>query len=100
MSQTKILIVEDQNLIALSLKTMLEDLGYFVLEPLNSGEKAVHKVATNRPDLILMDIKLAGKMDGITAATQIREQTDTNSGKSEDTIIMAIPAAARFCSSV
>ena len=76
MGQTRILIVEDQNLIALSLKNKLQDLGYFVPKTLNSGEKAVLEVAIDKPDLVLMDIKLAGEMDGITAGGLIREEAD------------------------
>lgn len=66
-----ILIVEDELVVAADLRHYLTGLGYNVSEPIPSGEAAVERVKQSPPDLILMDIKLAGPMDGIAAAEQI-----------------------------
>jgi len=68
-----ILVVEDEEITALDIKFRLEKLGYCVPETVSSGESAVQKACTIQPDLILMDIVLAGKMDGITAAETLME---------------------------
>ncbi len=67
----KVLIVEDEFLTARSLKLDLEDLGMNVLEPVAKGEEAVVIALEQSPDLILMDIRLAGGLDGIETAEQI-----------------------------
>ena len=70
-----VLIVEDEGLIALEMMEFLTREGYRVPEPVSSGEEAVERCRGPRlPDLILMDITLAGKIDGIEAARRIREQ--------------------------
>lgn len=66
-----ILIVEDEMLVAADLRYHLTNMGYTIAESLTTGEKAVQWLETNRPDLILMDIQLAGAIDGITAAELI-----------------------------
>ncbi len=73
MSET-LLIVEDEAIVAADLKATLERSGYTVLGPVESGEVAVEIAAEQHPDLILMDIRLAGEMDGIEAAARIRQQ--------------------------
>ncbi len=72
--QLNILVVEDDGLIALAIERKLENLGYNVLDVVHTGEAAVQKATTLHPDLILMDIMLAGRIDGITAAQQILAQ--------------------------
>ncbi len=74
MDKAKILIVEDESIVALNIKNRLEELGYAVVAMLNSGEAALQVVAHNRPDLVLMDIKLKGTVDGIEAAALIRRR--------------------------
>lgn len=69
----QILVVEDEKIIALNLKESLESLGYTVVGIADSGEKAVEKVTKSCPDLVLMDIRLKGNLDGIAAAQQIWE---------------------------
>ncbi|HEY9668560.1 MAG TPA: response regulator, partial [Coleofasciculaceae cyanobacterium] len=69
----QILVVEDENIIALNLKENLESLGYIVVAIVVSGEKAIEKATQLRPDLVLMDIRLKGSIDGIEAAGQIWE---------------------------
>lgn len=68
---TQILVVEDERIIALNLKESLESLGYSVVGIAASGKKAVEKATELHPDLVLMDIRLKGNMDGIQAAEQI-----------------------------
>ncbi len=71
-----ILIVEDESIIALDIQKSLECNGYPVVGQASRGEDAVKKAEELHPDLILMDISLQGKMDGIEAAAQIREKFD------------------------
>jgi two-component system cell cycle sensor histidine kinase/response regulator CckA len=77
MSKKKVLIVEDEGIVALDLKSRLEKWGYEVAELASSGEEALRIAEKERPDLVLMDIVLAGKMNGIDAAARIRERVDT-----------------------
>ena len=73
-SETIILIVEDEGLIALWMMEFLEREGYRVLEPVPTGEEAVDRCGQDpRPDLVLIDVHLAGKIDGIETARMIRE---------------------------
>ncbi|GAA6621896.1 diguanylate cyclase domain-containing protein [Scytonema sp. NUACC26] len=67
-----ILIVEDERVVAWNLQASLEKLGYTIAGNITSGEKAVDLAETLKPDLILMDIRLQGSMDGIEAAAKIR----------------------------
>ena len=67
-----IMVVEDETITALDIKFKLEGLGYSVPETVVSGELAVQKAFDIRPDLILMDIVLAGEMDGISAALTLK----------------------------
>lgn len=69
---TKILVAEDERIVALNLQQRLLKLGYEVPAIASSGEEAVRKALEIQPDLVLMDIHFEGEMDGIEAATQIR----------------------------
>ncbi|WP_439532538.1 response regulator [Polymorphobacter sp.] len=71
-ARRRILIVEDEYFVALTMEDALTDAGYEVIGVEVSGEEAVVRVQAERPDLILMDIRLAGTMDGIDAALQLR----------------------------
>ena len=62
---SKILIVEDEIIIAIDLKMQLENLGYYVLDIAVNGKDAINKTGENNPDLVLMDILLNGDIDGI-----------------------------------
>jgi len=73
---TRILVVEDERIIALDLQRRLHSLGYTVCAIAGSGPEAVAHAAQSHPDLILMDIVLPGPMDGIEAAAQIRAHAD------------------------
>ena len=72
----KILVVEDENLIAMEIQDRLKALGYNVPAVVPSGEEAVNLTSQIKPDLVLMDIRLNGSMDGIEAAKQIRKHLD------------------------
>jgi PAS domain S-box-containing protein len=73
-TKPKILIVEDEGIIAVDLKSCVEQLGYTVLACIDSGEKALELVEQDPPDLVLMDIVLKGQMDGIEAAALMRSR--------------------------
>ncbi len=70
----KILIVEDENIIALDIRSILEDLGYMVSAIVSSGEESIQKASKMKPDLVLMDIKLKGSIDGVSAGEEIYKQ--------------------------
>ena len=72
--QSKIMIVEDEGIIAVDLKSCVEQLGYTVLVCVDSAEKALELVEQEPPDLVLMDIVLKGRMDGIEAAALMRSR--------------------------
>jgi len=67
----RILIVEDERLIALDLQRRLTQLGYLVVGIVASGDQAVTAALQLQPDLVLMDIRLQGEMDGVEAALRI-----------------------------
>lgn len=69
--QIRILLVEDDYILALNFQEILESLGYTVVDIANSAEVAIEKAHQLRPDLILMDIQLSGKMNGIEGAEKI-----------------------------
>jgi PAS domain S-box-containing protein len=69
----KILVVEDESIVAMDIKHRLETMGYNVLAAVSSGETAVEKAGELKPDLILMDIVLKGQIDGIDAYNLIKE---------------------------
>jgi CheY-like chemotaxis protein len=70
-----ILIVEDEGLIALHLMEMLAEAGFTVPDPLASGEDLLDYLTRSpRPDIILMDLGLGGKMDGIETAREMRKK--------------------------
>jgi signal transduction histidine kinase len=72
----RILVVEDERIVALDLVATLGDLGYVVIGSVSTGEDAVVCAQQNAPDVVLMDIRLAGTLDGIHAAQRIREVRD------------------------
>ncbi len=76
MTETQILVVEDESIIAEDIRRTLQNLGYSVPSIVASGEKAIKEVEKNNPDLVLMDIVLQGEMDGIEATEQIRSRFD------------------------
>src|SRR5688572_30310581 len=71
MKPATVLIVEDEVVVALDLKERVTRLGYEVVDLASKGEQAVTKAKLLDPNVILMDIRLQGKMDGVAAATKI-----------------------------
>ena len=74
MPNKRIMIVEDEWIVAEEIKRCFQKLGYTVSSVVASGEDAFQKAEEDRPDLVLMDIILQGEMDGIEAAKQIRSR--------------------------
>lgn len=72
----RILIVEDEPLIAWALADMAEDLGFGVIGPVATEHEAVDEAARQNPDAILMDVRLSGGGSGISAARQIRSAAE------------------------
>jgi signal transduction histidine kinase len=73
MNQTRIMVVEDEIIIAMHISETLTNLGYEVSDVITSGEEAIEQAAEIKPDLILMDIMLSGSINGIKVARQIRD---------------------------
>lgn len=71
MKKKRIMVVEDEGITAMSIQSSLKKLGYDVTSLVFTGEEAVKKAEEEHPDLVLMDIVLDGRMDGIEAALQI-----------------------------
>ncbi|MBU4366718.1 MAG: response regulator [Verrucomicrobia bacterium] len=74
MANARILIVEDESIVAKDIQNSLTGLGYTVAGVVAFGEEAVERVGELKPDLILMDVMLKGAMDGIEAAERIRRE--------------------------
>ncbi|MEX0647077.1 MAG: response regulator [Balneolaceae bacterium] len=75
----KVLIVEDDMIIALSTQKMVQKIGHKVIGRVTTGEEAVQEAVHSKPDVILMDIRLAGNIDGIDASSLIlKSVTDTD----------------------
>ena len=70
----RVFLVEDEPIIAGGIARKLEQLGYVVAGSAAAGEAAVRQVDQNPPDLVLMDVKLEGRLDGIDAAAEIRKR--------------------------
>ena len=77
MSKARIMIVEDEWTVAEEIKMVLESFEYTVTSMSSSGEEAIQNAEKDKPDLVLMDIVLEGKMDGIEAANEIRSRFNT-----------------------
>jgi YesN/AraC family two-component response regulator len=76
MNKPKIMIVEDEVLVAMSLRLDLVDFGYDVAELCSTGEMALATVEQVKPDLVLMDISLSGKLTGIETAKRMKDLLD------------------------
>ncbi len=72
----RILVVEDEGIIALEIQKQITALGYQVAGRVSSAEEAVATVLTMLPSLVLMDVRLAGPGDGISAAREIRRKSN------------------------
>lgn len=76
MANKKVLIVEDDQVIAYVHAYYAEQCGLEVTDCVESGEKALESIARNTPDAVLMDIRIEGEISGIDTAKKIREQLD------------------------
>lgn len=74
MSKARILIVEDEAIIAMEIENQLQSLGYEVTSIVDTGEKAIKRAEVDKPDLILMDIRIKGERDEIETAEEIRDR--------------------------
>lgn len=74
MITTQILVVEDEAIVATDIANILQVLGYAVPAVASSGEAAIEAAAARRPDLVLMDIRLKGSIDGVKAAREISDR--------------------------
>ena len=68
----RVMIVEDESVISLDIKNSLMRLGYDIAGVAASGESALSKIQSNRPDIILMDIHLKGEMTGIDVSEKVK----------------------------
>lgn len=73
---TKILIVEDEMVIAANISLQLSELGYEVTGILPRGEEAISQIKIEKPDIILLDIRLKGELDGIQTAQEIQKYSN------------------------
>jgi DNA-binding NarL/FixJ family response regulator len=72
MSSSKtVMIVEDESILAMYVEYRLKKKGFSVLEPVATGEDAIALAQVSKPDVIIMDIRLAGNIDGIEASKEI-----------------------------
>jgi CheY-like chemotaxis protein len=76
MMPARVMIVEDEVITAMATKAMLKRLGHEVLASVSSGEAALEAFRLQRPDLVFMDIRLDGDMDGIETARLLRRAAD------------------------
>jgi CheY-like chemotaxis protein len=71
MVKGRILVVEDEKIVAMGIQMMLKSLGYTITGIISSGDNAVSKVESTFPDLVLIDIMLKGELDGIEVSKEI-----------------------------
>ena len=74
MKKAKIMIVTDESIVAMEIKNKTLSMGYGVSAVVTSGKEAIKSVKESIPDLILMDVKLKGKMNGVETAEHIHKQ--------------------------
>ncbi len=72
----RVMVVEDETLLSLALESMLDEWGYAVVGSAATGAGAIRLAREAAPELVLMDINLAGDMDGLAAATEVRALCD------------------------
>ncbi len=77
MASPRILVVEDEPLVALELAETLRDAGFEVPEPVDSADLLLSSVRSQHPDLVLMDVRLRSFLDGIDAVTRLRFISET-----------------------
>ena len=72
MNRRRVFLVEDEPIIASGIERKIKQLGYEVAGSASTGEAAIKAIDADPPDLVLMDIKLDGRLDGIEAAAEIK----------------------------
>ena len=77
MKSARILVVEDEHIVQLDLELRLKRMGHSVVGVTARGEEAIAKARELKPDLVIMDVRLEGEMDGIEAARTIRGEQGT-----------------------
>ncbi|PIQ25183.1 response regulator [bacterium (Candidatus Blackallbacteria) CG17_big_fil_post_rev_8_21_14_2_50_48_46] len=73
-SEPRLMIAEDDFIISLFLETVLKEAGYPVLDLLSSGESVLKAIEAQKPDCVLMDIGLSGKLNGVEVALILRQK--------------------------
>ena len=76
MNKKRIFVVEDESIVSLEIQTRLKALGYEIAGSAASGEEAIRKILASKPDLILMDIRIKGDIDGIETAAEVRKNLE------------------------
>jgi len=76
MEDARILIVEDEAVIAMEVKSQLQGLGYEVTSIVDNGEKVIKRAEEDSPDLILIDMRVKSEMNGIDTVEKIRKKFD------------------------
>ena len=74
MAKAKVMIAEDEIITAADLRNELQNLGYSICSFATSGEKAIQTAEQEKPDVVLMDIRLKGELNGVEAANEIRSR--------------------------
>ncbi len=72
----RVLIVEDDTITAMMLQRSLNVMGYHVCDPVSTGLEAIRAAQEEKPDIIFMDVRIAGDINGVQAAEKIRETQD------------------------
>src|SRR5216684_391533 len=80
-SRRRILIVEDDYLVALQFENALTEAGYDVVDIASTAEEAVQLIPDHKPELVLMDVRLAGPRDGIQAAAEILDRIEVEADR-------------------
>lgn len=75
-NETKVFVVEDETIVSMEIQDRLMGLGYSVCGAATSGEEAISKIRATKPNIVLMDIRIKGDMDGIMVATKLKEEMD------------------------
>lgn len=75
-AKQKVLIVEDERILALDLRRSLESLGYQILATVSTGAAALRAIESAVPDIVLMSLHLQGSMDGASTATELRRRCE------------------------
>lgn len=76
-SPKRVLIVDDELVVAMDMEMQLHSFGYDVVGIASSGKEAISQMETTWPDLVLMDVKLQGAIDGVATATAIQRMRPT-----------------------